>query len=50
MMLDHLGEKDMAMRLEAAVAAVIKDGKARTYDMGGTTTTTGMAEAIAARC
>ena len=49
MMLDHLGEKDMAQRLENAVANVIKEGKFRTYDMGGTTTTTGMAEAIAAR-
>ncbi|MBE0565023.1 MAG: isocitrate/isopropylmalate dehydrogenase family protein [Krumholzibacteria bacterium] len=50
MMLDHLGEATMAKRLEDAVAAVIAEGKARTYDMGGTTTTTGMAEAIAARC
>ncbi|MFN2371297.1 MAG: isocitrate/isopropylmalate family dehydrogenase, partial [Candidatus Krumholzibacteriia bacterium] len=50
MMLDHLGETDMAKRLEDAVAAVIAEGKARTYDMGGTTTTTGMAEAIAAKC
>ncbi|MFN2371573.1 MAG: isocitrate/isopropylmalate dehydrogenase family protein, partial [Candidatus Krumholzibacteriia bacterium] len=37
MMLDHLGETDMAKRLEDAVAAVIAEGKARTYDMGGTT-------------
>jgi 3-isopropylmalate dehydrogenase len=50
MMLDHLGEKDMAVRMENAVAEVIQEGKARTYDMGGTTTTTGMAEAIAKRC
>jgi isocitrate/isopropylmalate dehydrogenase len=49
MMLDYLGEKDMADRLEAAVAAVIEEGVHRTYDMGGTTTTIGMAEAIAAR-
>lgn len=50
MMLDYLGELDMARRLENAVAAVIAEGKARTYDMGGTTTTSGMAEAIAAKC
>ena len=49
MMLDHLGEKDMAARMESAVAAVIKDGKARTDDRGGTTTTTGEAEAGDAR-
>ncbi len=50
MMLDHLGETDMANKLEAAVEAVIAEGKARTYDMGGTTTTTEMAEAVAAKC
>ena len=46
MMLDWLGEKDLAKKIEQAVAEVIKEGKARTYDMGGTTTTTGMAEAV----
>ncbi len=49
MMLDYLGETDMAQRLEQAVAAVIAEGKVRTYDMGGTSTTTEMAEAVAAR-
>ena len=43
MMLDWLGEADMAARLEAAVAAVIAEGKVRTYDMGGTATTMEMA-------
>jgi isocitrate/isopropylmalate dehydrogenase len=50
MMLDYLGETKMATRLDAAVAAVIAEGKIRTYDMGGDATTTDMAEAIAARC
>ena len=50
MMLDWLGELDMAVKLEAAVAAVIAEGKVRTYDMGGSSTTTEMAEAIAAKC
>jgi len=50
MMLDHLGEKELADRLEKAVEAVISEGTARTYDMGGSTTTTGMAEAVAAKC
>ncbi len=50
MMLDHLGEFDMAKKLEKAVADVIAEGKARTYDMGGTTTTIEMAEAVAAKC
>ena len=34
----------------AAVAEVIAAGEVRTYDMGGSSTTTEMAEAIAARC
>jgi 3-isopropylmalate dehydrogenase len=47
MMLDWLGEAEKAGRLERAVAAVIRDGKVRTYDMGGTSTTLEMAEAVA---
>jgi len=47
MMLDWLGEKDMAARLERATANVIKQGRVRTYDMGGTDTTLEMGEAIA---
>jgi isocitrate/isopropylmalate dehydrogenase len=47
MMLDWLGEKDKAVRIETAVAAVIAEGKVRTYDMGGNSTTIDMANAIA---
>jgi isocitrate dehydrogenase (NAD+) len=47
-MLDYLGERDMAARIERAVARVVAEGKARTYDMGGTTTTSGMADAVIA--
>jgi isocitrate dehydrogenase (NAD+) len=32
-MLDHLGERDAAQRLETAVAAVIAAGERVTYDM-----------------
>jgi len=46
LMLDHLGERDKAERIERAVARVVAEGKARTYDMGGTTTTSGMADAV----
>jgi 3-isopropylmalate dehydrogenase len=49
MMLDWLGETEKGTRLEQAVAAVILEGKARTYDMGGKTSTLEMAEAIAAK-
>ena len=46
MMLDWLGEKEMAQKIENAVAAVIAEGKYRTYDMGGSTTTSEMTDAI----
>jgi isocitrate/isopropylmalate dehydrogenase len=49
MMLDWLGEKDMAARLERAVAAVIEEGHVRTYDMGGRATTMDMGQAVADR-
>lgn len=48
MMLDWLGETEKGVRLEKAVAAVIVEGKVRTYDMGGRTKTLEMANAIAA--
>ena len=38
-----------ASRVERAVASVIADRSARTYDMGGTSSTLQMAEAIAMR-
>jgi 3-isopropylmalate dehydrogenase len=47
MMLDWLGEADMGRRLEAATAAVIAEGKVRTYDMGGSATTLEVGEAVA---
>jgi isocitrate/isopropylmalate dehydrogenase len=49
MMLDWLGEADRAAQLEGAVAAVIADGAVRTYDMGGSSSTLEMAQAIAAK-
>ncbi|HSL21093.1 MAG TPA: isocitrate/isopropylmalate dehydrogenase family protein [Vicinamibacterales bacterium] len=48
MMLDWLGEPDKALRLEQAVAAVIREGRVRTYDMGGKASTLEMAAAVAA--
>ncbi len=47
MMLDWLGEKEMGTKLESAVADVIKEGKVRTYDMGGSDKTLDMANEIA---
>jgi 3-isopropylmalate dehydrogenase len=49
MMLDWLGETDKGARVERAVAAVIAEGKVRTYDMGGSAKTLEMAEAIASK-
>jgi len=46
MMLDWLGEKDKADRLEAAIARVIAEGKVRTYDMGGSNTSLDVANAV----
>jgi 3-isopropylmalate dehydrogenase len=47
MMLDWLGETEKGARMERAVAAVLKEGKVRTYDMGGTSTTLEMGTAVA---
>ncbi len=49
MMLDWLGESAKAAALKQAVADVIREGKVRTYDMGGEASTLDMAEAVAAR-
>ena len=49
MMLDWLGEIEKGSALEKATAEVIKEGKIRTYDMGGSNSTLEMGEAIAAR-
>jgi isocitrate/isopropylmalate dehydrogenase len=47
MMLDWLGETAKGARVERAVATVIRDGTVRTYDMGGSSTTLEMGEAVA---
>lgn len=49
MMLQWLGEEEMATRLENAIASVIEEGKVRTYDMGGTSSTLDVAKAVAER-
>ena len=49
MMLDWLGETEKSARLENAVAAIIKEGNMRTYDMGGNASTLDMAKAIIER-
>jgi 3-isopropylmalate dehydrogenase len=49
LMLDWLGEKQMAEKLENAIAAVIREGKVRTYDMGGKDSSLDMAKAVAGK-
>ena len=47
LMLEWLGEVEMASRLENAIAAVIAEDKVRTYDMGGSSSTLEVAEEVA---
>ncbi|MEA3376835.1 MAG: isocitrate/isopropylmalate family dehydrogenase, partial [Chloroflexota bacterium] len=49
LMLNWLGETESAETLEKAIADVIKEGKVRTYDVGGDATTLEVAEAVAER-
>jgi isocitrate/isopropylmalate dehydrogenase len=49
MMLDWLGETEKGAAVEKAVSAVINEGKVRTYDMGGSSSTLEMGKAIAER-
>jgi isocitrate/isopropylmalate dehydrogenase len=46
MMVEWLGEKKIAGAIEGAIAEVIKEGKVRTYDMGGKSGTLDIAKAV----
>jgi isocitrate dehydrogenase (NAD+) len=46
LMLRHLGYPDHATRLETAVREIIAEGRATTYDLGGSTGTAGFADAV----
>ena len=47
LMLDWLGEKKQAKKLELAIAQVIKENKIKTYDVGGSNTTLEVAREVA---
>ena len=49
MMLDYLGEKEAAAKIEEAVMNVLSEGKVRTADLGGSSTTSEMSDAIASK-
>jgi tartrate dehydrogenase/decarboxylase/D-malate dehydrogenase len=48
LMLDHLGRRDLHDKVLGAIERVVAGGKVRTPDLGGTSKTTEVAEAIAA--
>jgi isocitrate/isopropylmalate dehydrogenase len=47
LMLEWLGEKTHGMNLDSAIAQVIKEGKIKTYDMGGSNTSLEVAREVA---
>jgi isocitrate/isopropylmalate dehydrogenase len=47
LMLDWLGETEKAAKLQKAIAEVIKEGKFKTYDVGGTNTSLEVAQEVA---
>jgi isocitrate/isopropylmalate dehydrogenase len=49
MMLEYLNQPEAADFIEKAVIEVLKEGKVRTYDLGGNSATQEMADAIADR-
>ncbi len=49
MMLGYLGEKEAAAKIEKAVVDVLREGKVQTADLGGTSKTSEMSEAIASK-
>jgi tartrate dehydrogenase/decarboxylase / D-malate dehydrogenase len=49
MMLDHLGLPQAGQQVERAVAAVLADGKVRTPDLGGSSSTNEVTEAVIER-
>ena len=48
LMLDHLGERSAARRIEAALDKVYREGKHHTRDLGGTTGTAAFTDAVIA--
>jgi isocitrate dehydrogenase (NAD+) len=46
LMLDHIGERARGERIRAALTRVLRDGRVRTRDLGGTATTTEFTDAI----
>jgi len=47
LMIEYLGEGELALRLENSIASVLKEGKVRTYDLGGNNTSLEVAKEVA---
>ena len=49
LLLRHIGERAAAERVEAAIMAILAEGRSVTYDLGGTAGTSEFADAVVAR-
>jgi 3-isopropylmalate dehydrogenase len=49
LLLENLGLRSSADKVEKAVAEVLKEGKVKTYDLGGSSGTSDVGDAVAAR-
>ena len=49
MMLEWLGEEEKSRKVEEAIAQVIKEGKVRTYDLGGDSSTMDIAREVVSK-
>ena len=49
MMISYLGEPAMALQIEESVKEILLEGKVRTFDLGGNSSTTEFGEAVAER-
>ena len=49
MMLNYLGEKRAVAKIKGAVMEVLSEGKVRTKDLGGSSTTSEMSDAITSK-
>lgn len=47
MLLDHLGLTESGRKVEKAVESILRESKVRTYDLGGSSTTSDMGQAVA---
>jgi len=48
-MLEYLGEKEASEKIEKAVMEVLTEGKVKTYDLGGSSKTSELGDAIAVK-